>query len=110
MLMGLADRTGSFTGTMYLNTKGDRESFEALSDSDSVSSFFAEYYPDAVALLGGNDSLYSQWETNSPGILGTVRTAPWTDGHMTVLMGDAAHAVCPFFGQGANCGFEDVVL
>ena len=102
-LMALANLDGSFTGTLYLPAKGDL-SFESLSSKEAVQSYFEEFYPDSREYLGDFES---QLVENPVGNLGTVRTAPWYYGDEVLLIGDSAHGIVPFFGQGLNSGFED---
>ncbi len=104
-LMALPNLDGSFTLTLYLPDKGD-VSFEALSSPQKVESYFREFYPDALPLL---PDLQEQWSRNPQGFLGTVTCTPWHAGDAAVLVGDAAHAITPFFGQGCNASFEGVV-
>jgi kynurenine 3-monooxygenase len=106
MLMGLADPNGTFTGTIYLAKTGP-ESFASLDTEDKVIDFMRKYYPDAIPLLGGEKAMAASFLSNHMGILGTVRTDNWHIGGNVLLLGDAAHAIVPFFGQGCNCGFED---
>lgn len=104
MLMGLANLDRSFTGTIYLANEGP-ESFAELDDVTKVRAFFERYYPDAPELLSnGWDEDFVAAPT---GYLGTVRCAPWHYKDRVLLVGDAAHAIVPFFGQGLNCGLED---
>lgn len=106
MLMGLPNPDGSFTGTVYLPQTGP-SSFAALSDAAAVRTFFQREFPDAVALL---PNLEREFLENPTGELGTVRCSPWQANGRIALAGDAAHAIVPFFGQGANCGFEDCTV
>jgi kynurenine 3-monooxygenase len=106
-LMGLANLDASFTGTIYLPWKGDA-GFEELGDETSVREFFDAHYPDAIALLGEN--FEPQFLENPNGNLGTVRTQPWHMEGRALLVGDAAHGIVPFFGQGLNAGLEDCVV
>ena len=105
-LMGLANPDGSFTGTIYLARRGD-VSFEALDDEEAVRAFFDEYYTTAVPYLGDYVEEFLEHPTGS---LGTVRAAPWYLDGQVLLVGDAAHGIVPFFGQGLNSGFEDCVV
>ncbi len=104
MLMGLANLDGSFTGTSYLANEGPR-SFAELDNVDVVDAFFAQMYPDAGPLLV--DGWQRDFVEAPTGHLGTVWCAPWHYQDRVLLVGDAAHAIVPFFGQGLNCGFED---
>jgi kynurenine 3-monooxygenase len=103
MMMAMANRDGSFTVTLYLAFEGP-DSFAALADPAAVRAFFARTFPDALELIPGLDSA---WTARPTGSLVTVRTRPWHLGGRAVLLGDAAHAIVPFFGQGANAAFED---
>mmetsp|Transcript_20478 Transcript_20478/g.40545 ORF Transcript_20478/g.40545 Transcript_20478/m.40545 type:complete len:484 (-) Transcript_20478:126-1577(-) len=107
MLMGLANLDGSFTGTLYCPNQGE-DSFKELSTPDKVTSFFKTHYSDAIDLAGGEDSLAKQVIGNPTGFLGTVRCSKWNYKGRCLLLGDASHAIVPFFGQGCNSGFEDV--
>ncbi|KNC82062.1 hypothetical protein SARC_05655 [Sphaeroforma arctica JP610] len=110
MLMGLANLDGSFTGTFYMPKTGGKVSFEALTGEDNkqkLADFFTESYSDAIPLLGGLEKITKEWNANPVGILGTVRTEMWKFEDKVCLLGDSAHAIVPFFGQGCNSGFED---
>jgi len=113
MLMALANRDGSFTGTIYMDNEGAEESFEAFSDTpegrERCAAFCEKYYAEAIPLVGGIESLVRQVTQNPRGTLGTVRTTKWAVQGKVVLIGDACHAMVPFFGQGCNCGFEDTL-
>jgi kynurenine 3-monooxygenase len=103
MLIALPNFDGSFTCTLFLPFKGP-VSFDALETGADVAAFFTEHFADAVPLL---DGLEEQFFAHPTGHMVTVKCSPWNDGSRTLLLGDAAHAIVPFFGQGMNCGFED---
>lgn len=103
MLIALPNTDRSFTATLFLARKGPR-SFEALRDSRSVLDFFREEFADAVPLI---PNLAAQFQAHPAGQLGTVHVAPWHIGGQLLLLGDAAHAIVPFHGQGMNAAFED---
>jgi kynurenine 3-monooxygenase len=106
MMMALPNLDGSFTVTLYLPHEG-ADSFAALDRPEAVRALCAREFPDALALI---PDLERDFLRNPTGELGTVRVSPWHLDGRTVLIGDAAHAIVPFFGQGMNCGFEDCVV
>ena len=79
--------------------------FDQLLDSDALAEFFNREFPDAVPLM---PTLVEDFFANPTGDLGTVKCWPWNVGGKSLLLGDSAHAVVPFYGQGMNCAFEDV--
>ncbi len=103
MLMALANLDGSFTCTLFAPKKGDN-SFKKLNSKIEVENFFSKTFPDFIKLV---PNLYEQWESNPTSTLGIVRTFPWNINDKSIIIGDAAHATVPFYGQGMNCGFED---
>jgi len=106
MLIALPNRGGDFTLTLFLPSDGE-VSFASLDTDKKVTEFFNEHFADAVPLI---EDLTNTWNQNPVGILGTVRCEHWHDGGEMLLVGDAAHAVVPFHGQGMNLAFEDCVV
>jgi kynurenine 3-monooxygenase len=103
MLIALPNLDASFTVTLFLPTEGE-PGFSQLRDSNAVDHFFRTNFPDAHKLM---PNLVSDFFTNPTGALGTVRCWPWSFRNQALIMGDAAHAIVPFHGQGMNSGFED---
>ena len=106
MLIALPNPGGDFTLTLFLPNDGE-PSFESLSSTVAVERFFAEQFPDAAPLIS---DLADGFLARPLGILGTVRCRHWHERGNVLLIGDAAHAVVPFHGQGMNLAFEDCVL
>ncbi len=107
MMIALPNYDGSFTCTLFLAHQGtvDEPGFDQLTDATSVDEFFTREFPDAAALM---PTLVDDFFTNPTGNLGTVKCWPWHVDDKALLLGDSAHAVVPFYGQGMNCAFEDV--
>lgn len=103
MMIALPNADRSFTCTLFWPFEGPN-SFEALAGETGASAFFNEYFPDAYPILRNLEDEYS---TNPIGSLVTIRCEPWHVDGVVCLLGDAAHAIVPFYGQGINCGFED---
>jgi kynurenine 3-monooxygenase len=102
MMIALPNPDGSFTCTLFFPFDGN-PSFSKLKTDAEVSMFFESTFPDAVVLM---PTLLEDYNTNPTSSLVTVRCYPWVKNN-TLLIGDAAHAIVPFFGQGMNAGFED---
>jgi len=105
-MIALPNPDGSFTCTLFWEFAGPR-SFESTRSDDDFRRFFEEEFPDAVPLMPG---LLEDFRNNPTGSLVTIRCAPWHYGDKIALLGDAAHAVVPFYGQGMNAAFEDCVV
>ncbi len=105
MMIALPNRDGSFTCTCFW-PYGGPNGFEALHSPEAVIAYFDEVFPDAAQLM---PNLAREFFSNPTGSLVTVRCKPWHDGRVG-LIGDAAHAVVPFYGQGANASFEDCTV
>ncbi|TXE20119.1 FAD-dependent monooxygenase [Psychroflexus gondwanensis] len=105
MLIALPNQDKSFTVTLFLAYEGGMHNFNSLTTAESVEDYFKTDYPDALALM---PNLGTEFFENPTAPLGTVRCNPWTYGK-ALLMGDASHAIVPFYGQGMNASFEDVV-
>jgi len=103
MLIALPNADGSFTATLFLPNRGE-ESFHALRTPDDVRRLFEGRFADAIPLMPG---LLEDFFRNPTGHLETIRCRPWFFEDQALLLGDAAHAIVPFHGQGANAAFED---
>jgi kynurenine 3-monooxygenase len=109
MLIALPNLDGSFTVTLFLafdSHDSTQPSFSMLRDATSIERFFHQHFADVLALI---PDLAEQFAAHPVGKMTTVRSDLWTNGHNALLIGDAAHAIVPFHGQGMNCAFEDCV-
>lgn len=103
MLIALPNPDGSFTCTLFFPFDGE-ESFQALTSPEEARRFFAQNFADALRLMPDFDR---EWEENPASSMVIIRCLPWTRNHKVALIGDASHAIVPFYGQGMNAGFED---
>ncbi|MFN7964208.1 MAG: NAD(P)/FAD-dependent oxidoreductase [Acidobacteriota bacterium] len=106
MMIALPNREGSFTVTCFWPYDGPN-GFESLKTPDDVRNYFKATFPDAVPLM---PALVEDYFRNPTSDLVTIRCRPWHIGDRVVLIGDSAHAIVPFYGQGANAAFEDCVV
>ncbi|TYA84100.1 FAD-dependent oxidoreductase [Seonamhaeicola marinus] len=106
MLIALPNLDGSFTVTLFLSYADGKYNFNNLDTDKKVLEFFQKEFPDALAQM---PNLLEDFNNNPTSPLGTVKCSPWHFKGNTLLMGDAAHAIVPFYGQGMNASFEDVV-
>lgn len=118
MLIALPNPPGDFTATLFLPNEGSRGAgrlekgegspgFDRLGTPEAIRAFFERHFPDAAALM---PDLVENFLANPTGIMGTVRCRRWHLGGDVLLVGDAAHAIVPFHGQGMNAGFEDCAV
>jgi kynurenine 3-monooxygenase len=106
MLIGLPNLDGTFTCTLFFPYEGN-PSFASVKTENEIKAFFEEYFPDVIPLM---PNYITDFLHNPVSSLVTVRCFPWSHKDKVLLIGDAAHAIVPFFGQGMNCGFEDCTV
>jgi kynurenine 3-monooxygenase len=106
LMIALPNLNGSFNATLFFPYEGPL-SFESLRTPDEVERFFADVFPDAAPLMPNLDTEFFAHPTGS---LVTIRCWPWSYQDTVLLLGDAAHAIVPFYGQGMNAGFEDCTV
>ncbi len=106
MMIALPNIDGSFTCTLFFPYEGER-SFASIKSDTELLNFFLEEFPDAVPHM---PDLAEEYFSNPIGALVTIKAFPWSYGGQTLLLGDASHAVVPFYGQGMNAGFEDITV
>lgn len=106
MMIGLPNPDATFTMTLFLPFAGP-DGFDAIKNDEDVIRYFETWFPDALPHM---PNILKEYRENPTSSLGTIRCYPWKTGKKTLLIGDAAHAIVPFYGQGMNCAFEDVVV
>jgi len=107
MIIALPNLDGSFTVTLFLDYDDAPDSFASLNSPKAIEEYFTRQFPDAVAMM---PNLIQEFQDNPTGPLGTIKCSPWHSFGKTCILGDAAHAIVPFYGQGMNASFEDVVV
>ncbi len=107
MMIALPNVDGSFTGTLFLPFENGDAAFDKLHTDDQVMGFFQRYFPDSIPLM---PDLLKDFHNNPTSALVTVRCSPWNYKDHILLIGDASHAIVPFYGQGMNSGFEDCTI
>ncbi|MGV6860523.1 MAG: FAD-dependent oxidoreductase [Putridiphycobacter sp.] len=103
MLIALANEDGTFTCTLFMPFEGDKNAFDKINTKAEIETFFEQTFPDFYEMC---PNVAEQWGTHPLSSLAIIRCYPWTHGKVA-LMGDAAHATVPFYGQGMNASFED---
>ena len=103
MMMGLANQDGGFTGTLFMPHEGEF-SFDTIKDEKDLMRFFEAHFGDAIPMI---PDLAEQYFRNPQSNLAIIRCGPWTHKDKVALIGDAAHAIVPFYGEGMNAGYED---
>lgn len=105
MIIALPNLDGSFTVTLFLAYEGGTYNFNNLDSADKVQNFFSKEFPDTLELM---PDLTTEFFKNPTAPLGTIKCFPWQYQGKNLILGDAAHAIVPFYGQGMNASFEDV--
>jgi kynurenine 3-monooxygenase len=106
MLIALPNTDGTFTCTLFFPMEGEK-SFATIDTPEKGKTFFKEVFPDALAMM---DDFHQEYRDNPASSMVITKCFPWTWKDKVMLMGDAAHAIVPFYGQGMNAGFEDCTV
>jgi len=104
-MIGLPNQDKSFTMTLFM----PKATFDGITNSYELIRFFEEYFPDSIPLLG-KDKLIKDYFNTKPLPLISIKCSPYHQSDKCLILGDAAHAMVPFYGQGMNCGMEDVLV
>ncbi|NDI99397.1 FAD-dependent monooxygenase [Flavobacterium sp. LaA7.5] len=106
MLIALPNLDGSFTCTLFMPLEGEK-SFETLKNKETLKCFFEEHFPSTIDVI---PKLVEDFFKNPTSTLVTMKCYPWTYSDKVALIGDACHAIVPFYGHGMNAGFEDITV
>lgn len=107
MMIALPNVDGSFTGTLFLAYEGQMPAFDLLNTDGQIMAFFEQHFADVIPLI---PNLLDEFHENPTASLVTIRCNPWCYKDKVLIIGDASHAIVPFYGQGMNAGFEDCTL
>ena len=105
MMIALPNMDGSFTVTLFLAYEGGTYNFNNLDSAEKLQNFFSKEFPDTLELM---PDLTNEFFKNPTSSLGTIKCFPWQYQGKNLILGDAAHAIVPFYGQGMNASFEDI--
>lgn len=106
MFIAMPNLDGSFTCTLFLPFEGE-VSFESIKTKEDAKSFFTTYFPNVMQDI---ENLTQDFFSNPTSAMVTIKCYPWTYWDKVALVGDSAHAIVPFYGQGMNAGFEDIYV
>lgn len=107
MMIALPNPDGSFTGTLFLPYEGGSSAFEQLNSDEAILRFFQDQFPDSLQVI---PNILEEFHENPTSSLVTIRCSPWRYQDKALIIGDASHAIVPFYGQGMNAGFEDCTI
>ncbi len=107
MIIALPNLDQSFTVTLFMSHARSPHGFDHIKSEAQIRAYFEEKYPELIDLI---PDIIQRYQENPTGPLGTVKCGPWNAQGKALIMGDAAHAIVPFYGQGMNASFEDVLV